>query len=373
MAGWSFRCSNTRSLSFLCRKNFKLHSLFAVCAMVLSVSARAQSPDSPAAAVPSDKGASSAQTVSGLIPSDPSSVNPLHSIPPSSLIEMRLHPAHLPLEAELSCSYIFGCQLGLTRGFSVGSDATKTLGVTLLGQHLFGPGAWTYLDGAVGYQFLRQVERQATFMGTLGYKSYSYKNSESAKLSRAGMNFRTAYAESVLPAYTQGLVFDAFSSTLSTAGGAELPFLRADDKKVRSLIREFALFMRSNPVVRLQLPADLEVINWKPSQVDLPAAMRGFLRVNPIYEQTDLIVRSGGESVYSWIEKRFALQLMLMTAYASPAQKAGRLGLLGGLGFEMAATRDTLETKAPSQELNPVVPDPALVSGKLEIQVNYQF
>lgn len=314
-----------------------------------------------------------ASSTSAVIPSAGATESPLHSVPPSSLLEMRLHPAALPLEAELSCSLLFGCHIGLTRGFVLGGDVSRTLGMTMLGQHFYGAGAWTYLDANVGYQFLRMSERMSTLMGTFGYRTLSYKNSEGAKLARSGIAFRTAYAESVLPAYTQGLVFEAFSSPLDSDGGANQPFTRLDDKKVRNLIKEFAGFMRLNPLLRLQMPADLEVINWKPSQVDLPSSLRGYLRVNPTYEQTDIVLKNAEQTIYSWIEKRFALQLMLMTAYAAPEQKSGRLGLLGGLGFEMAASKLSIDSKAPTQDLNPDIPTAPLVRGKLEIQATYQF
>jgi len=299
--------------------------------------------------------------------------SPLHSVPPTSLLQMRLHPAVLPLEAELSCSVLFSCYLGLTRGFVVGGDVLKTLGVTTLGQHLYGPGAWTYLDLNVGYQFLRLAERQSSFMGAFGYRTLSYKNSEGAKIGRSGVVFKVAYAELVLPAYTQGLVFEGVSSTVYTEEGADQPFTKLDDKKVRSLVSEFSNFMRANPQLRLQLPADLEVVNWKPSQVDLPSPLRGFLRVNPIYEQTDVAIRSGDQTVYAWEEKRFALQLMMMAAYASADQKSGRLGLLGGLGIEMSGSRSSLDSKSPSKDLNPGISDASIVNGKLEIQATYQF
>lgn len=312
--------------------------------------------------------ASSGQTLSGS-----GTDSPLHAVPPSSLLDSRLHPAALPTEAELSCSMLFGCQMGLTRGFSFGGDAYRTLGMTLLGQHFYGAGAWTYLDVNVGYQFLRLSDRQSTLMGSFGFRTFSYENSEGAKLSRSGPAFRTAYAEAVLPAYTQGMVFEAFSSTVRTAGGADQPFNKADEKKVRTLVREYAQFLRANPLLRLQIPADLEIVNWSPSQVDLPGPMRGYLRLNPIYEQADLLIRDGEVTTYSWLEKRFALQLMLLTSYASPEQKSGRLGLLGGLGFEMAATRSTVESKSPSPALNPEIPEAPLLRGKLEIQVTYQF
>ena len=374
----SFEC---RKFSAVVRPAAQISAFFALSMSVSGIAQPSSPASAPAGSAPAASGASGApasgntsQPASASSANSPSqSANPLHSVPPSSLVEMRLHPSQLPLEAELSCSWLSGCQLGLSRGFVISGDVPNTLGVTLLGQHFLGAGAWTYADVAVGYQFIRQAERQATLMGTLGYRTYGYKNSEIAKLERSGYMFRTAYAESVLPAYTQGLVFEAFSSSLKASGDADQPFLKADTKRVRSLIKEFALFSRSHPLIRLQLPADLELVNWSPSQVDLPSAVRGFLRINPVYEQTEITLKNAGENIYAWTEKRFALQLMLMSAYASPAQKAGRLGLSGGLGFEMAATSDNIESKAPSADLNPNLPDPALISGKLEIQVTYQF
>lgn len=337
-----------------------------------AASSAASSPKDFAGAQGANSGTS--QSVTGSLPVGGSSESPLHTVAPSSLLNLRLHPATLPLEAEVSCSLLFGCQLGLSRGFSVGGDALKTLGVTTLGQHFYGPGAWAYLDVNVGYQFLRLAERQSSLMGAFGYRTFSYKNSEGAKFGRSGMAFRTAYAESVFPAYTQGMVFEAFSSPLQTEGGADQPFNPSDERKVRSsLVREFAQFMRSNPLLRLQMPADLEIINWSPSQVDLPGAMRGYLRISPSYEQTDLVIRSGDQDIFSWIEKRFALQLMLMTTYASPEERSGRLGLLGGLGFEMAATKSSVESKSTRSELIPTIPSAPLVQGKLEIQGTWQF
>lgn len=366
--------------SFLSRMScltFSVRALARGLGVVFScsaVSAAAQAPAAVSTGSAAQDGSAQPGASGSLFPSaSPASESPLHSVPPSSLLDMRLHPAALPLEAELSCSVQFGCQMGLTRGFSVGGDLLNTAGMTMLGQHFFGAGAWTFLDANVGFQFLRKAERNATFMGSMGFRSYGYKNSESAKLSRSGLAFRTAYAEAVFPAYTQGLVFDAFSAPVVTAGGAHQPFTKSDDKKVRNLVREFALFTRLNPLLRLQLPADLEIINWKPSQVDLPAPVRGYFRINPTYEQADLSIQDAGESIYRWTEKRFGLQLMLSGAYASPEQKSGRLGLLGGLGFEMAATDSKVESKSPSQDFNPLIPQAPLIRGKLEVQATYQF
>jgi len=307
------------------------------------------------------------------LPQNPNTTSPLHSVSPSSPIEMRLHPAVLPQEAEVLCSTSASCLLGLSRGFAVGGDLLQTAGVTTLGQHFLGSGAWTYLDVNVAYQFLRRGERQSSFNAAIGYRNYSYKNSDDAKLSRSGLTLRTAYAESVYPAYTQGMVFEIHSSTLSTEGGADRPFDRNDPKRVRSVIKEFAAFARTHPSLRLQLPADLEIVNWKASDLELEAPIRGYLRITPTYEQSDLVLRDVEETRYSWIEKRYALQLMLIAAYAAPTEKSGRYGLLGGLGLEMGSSRPRVESKVPADGVSPVIPTAPMVRGKLEIQASYQF
>lgn len=307
------------------------------------------------------------------LPQNPNSVSPLHSVTPSTLLESRLHPALLPLEAEVSCSLSSSCMFGLTRGFAIGGDLLQTLGVTTLGQHFLESGAWTYLDVSGAYQFLRMSVRQSSFNASVGFRSFGFKNSDDAKLSRSGLTLRTAYAESVYPAYTQGMVFDIFSSTLSAEGGVENPFMRNDIKKAREVVKEFVGFTRTHPSLRLQLPADLEVVNWKASDLDIEAPIRGYFRVNPTYEQADLIIKDVQESKYTWIEKRFALQLMLLGAYISPDQKSGRYGILGGLGVEMGTSRAKVDSKVPADGINPDIPTAPMVRGKLEIQASYQF
>ena len=307
------------------------------------------------------------------IPTNPATLSPLHSIPPASLLEMRLHPAVFPQEAELSCTASSNCTLGLTRGFAIGGDALQTLGVTTLGQHFLGSGAWTFLDVNFGYQMIRNADRHASGNAAIGYRTFGFKNSEGGKFSRSGLTLKTSYAETMAPAYTQGLVFDIFSSNLETFGGADQPFIRNDSKNIRSLVREFALFMRSNPLIKLQFPADLEIANFRASDVDLPSPLRSFLRLNPIYEHSDIVIRDVEQTKYSWVEKRYALQMMILAAYASPSEKSGRLGLLGGLGFEMASSNSKIEAKVPTDGLQPEIPTASLVRGKLEIQATYQF
>jgi hypothetical protein len=298
---------------------------------------------------------------------------PLRAVPPSSLLENRLHPAVLPLEAELSCSTASSCMIGLTRGLAVGGDAFRSLGVTTLGQHFLESGAWTYVDFGAAYQLLRRADRQSSFNAALGFRSYSYKNSEEAKLSRTGLTLRTAYAEAIYPAYTQGLVFEIHSAQISSDGGADKPFERNDTKRVRPVIQEFAKFTRSHPSLRLLLPADLEIINWSPSDLKIEAPLRGYLRITPTYEHADLIIKDIQETQYSWVEKRFALQVMMLAAYVSPEEKAGRYGLLGGLGLEVGSSRAKIESKVPADGVNPQIPSAPLVRGKFEIQATYQF
>jgi hypothetical protein len=299
--------------------------------------------------------------------------SPLRSIPPSSLLDSRLHPAVLPQEAELSCSVASSCMLGLTRGLAVGGDVFRSFGVTTLGQHFLESGAWTYVDFGAAYQLLRRSERQSSFNAAIGLRSYSYKNSDDAKLARTGLTLRTAYAEAIYPAYTQGLVFEIHSAQISTDGGADKPFERNDTKRVRPVIKEFANFSRSHPSLRLLLPADLEIINWKPSDLEIEAPLRGYLRLTPTYEHADLILKDSQETQFSWVEKRFALQVMALAAYVSPEEKSGRYGLLGGLGIEVGSSRAKIESKVPADGENPQIPSAPMVRGKVEIQATYQF
>ncbi|MEY4065316.1 MAG: hypothetical protein RIR26_1524 [Pseudomonadota bacterium] len=307
------------------------------------------------------------------LPTPPGSESPLHAVPPSSPLEISLHPALLPLEAEVSCGFNVDCTLGLTRGFAVGGDFLRSLGVTTLGQHFLDAGAWTYLDLNAGYQFLRRGERQSSFNLVGGYRSFGFGNSDNARLSKSGITIRSSYAESVSPAYTQGLIFEIHSSTLRAEGGAEKPFEKSDPSKARSLLTQFATFSRSHPAVRLRLPADLEVVNWKGADLNMEAPVRGFLRVTPLYEQTDLTFKNVQETVYSWVEKRFGLELMLLAAYAAPTEKSGRYAFSAGFGIESGLSRAKVDSNLPPGSVLPEIPTADVVRGKLEIQGTYQF
>lgn len=302
-----------------------------------------------------------------------SDMSSLRSTAPSSLLTQRMHPAVLPAEAEARCSLTYGCYLGLSRGFAVGGDLLESLWVTTLGQHVLGSGAWHHFDVSGAYQILADGPRKSSLNVAIGYRSYGYKNSEDVLLSRTGWTVRTTYAESVYPAYTQGLLFEIHSASMSSEGGAETLFNPEDPKRVGPAVSEFARFSRTHPVLRLQFPADLEIANWSGDELDLNAPLRGFLRLTPTYEQSDLRIGDVQNELYSWREKRFALGVLYLTSYVSPENKSGRFSALGGLGFETGRSGVSVEPSKPTQGSNPTIPSAAVIRAKVEIQGTYQF
>ncbi|MEY2988560.1 MAG: hypothetical protein RJB13_2081 [Pseudomonadota bacterium] len=308
-----------------------------------------------------------------LMPVSPTNISALRSVAPSSLLDSRLHPATLPAEAEVRCSVQHGCWLGLSRGFAVGGNLLESLGVTTLGQHYLGAGAWHYVDTSGSYQALSQGPRKSNLNIAVGYRSFGYKNSEEVMFSRAGLTIKTAYAESVYPAYVQGLLFEIHSSVVSTDGGVEKLFDKDDSKRVRPALKQFALFSRTHPSVRLQFPADLEIANWKGESLDINAPLRSYLRVVPTYEQTDIRIGDVQSELYSWREKRFALGLLYMASYVSPEERSGKFSAAAGLGLEVGKSTVTISSNRPAQGVDPSIPKASVVRAKAELQGSYQF
>lgn len=305
--------------------------------------------------------------------SSPANMSSLRTVAPSALLDSRGHPATLPAEAELRCSVLYGCLLGLSRGFAVGGDLPESLGVTTLGQHYLGSGAWHFIDVSGAYQILTQGPRKSSMNISVGYRSFGYENSDEVQFSRAGWTIKTAYAEAVYPAYVQGLQFEIHSSVLSTDGGVESLFEKDDLKRVRPALKKFALFSRSHPSLRLELPADLEIANWSGEELDLNAPLRGYLRIAPAYEQTDVRIGDVQNELYSWREKRFALGVSYLTSYVSPENKSGKFSALGGLGFEVGRSKTYVDSNKPNQGIDPEIPTAPVVRAKVEIQATYQF
>lgn len=309
----------------------------------------------------------------GNLPSSSSNMSYLRSVAPSSLLESRLHPATLPAEAEVRCSVLYRCWLGFSRGFAVGGDFLESLGVTTLGQHYLGAGAWHYIDASGAYQILSQGPRKSSLNVAVGYRSFGYQNSEEASFSRKGWTIETAYAEAVYPAYVQGLVFEIHSSVLDTDGGAENVFDKDDLQRVRPALKEFALFSRTHPSVRLQFPADLEIANWKGDDLDINAPIRSYLRLTPTYEQAEIRIGDVKNEIYNWREKRFALGVLYMASYVSLENKSGRFSAVAGLGFEVGKSSTYISPTKPNQGVEPVIPAPSVIRAKAELQATYQF
>jgi hypothetical protein len=245
--------------------------------------------------------------------------------------------------------------------------------VTTLGQHYLGAGAWHYVDTSGSYQALSQGPRKSNLNIAVGYRSFGYKNSEEVMFSRAGLTIKTAYAESVYPAYVQGLLFEIHSSVVSTDGGVEKLFDKDDSKRVRPALKQFALFSRTHPSVRLQFPADLEIANWKGESLDINAPLRSYLRVVPTYEQTDIRIGDVQSELYSWREKRFALGLLYMASYVSPEERSGKFSAAAGLGLEVGKSTVTISSNRPAQGVDPSIPKASVVRAKAELQGSYQF
>ena len=309
----------------------------------------------------------------GSLLGSPSGMSVLRSVAPSALLEEKLHPATLPAEAELRCSVLYGCWLGLSRGFAVGGDLVESLGVTTLGQHYLGAGAWHYVDASGAYQVLSQGPRKSSLNIAVGYRSFGYKNSEDIQFSRTGWLVKTAYAEAVYPAYIQGMLFEIHSSVLSTDGGVERLFDKDDTQAVRPALKEFALFSRAHPSVRLQFPADLEIANWRGDDLDINAPLRSYLRLVPTYEQTEIRIGDVKNEVFNWREKRFALGVLYMASYVSPENKSGKFSAVAGLGFEVGTSRPYISSAKPEQGVDPVIPAASVVRAKAELQGSYQF
>lgn len=307
------------------------------------------------------------------LPSSPANISSLRSVTPSSLLDARLHPAVLPAEAEVRCSALYGCWLGLSRGFAVGGQLLESLGVTTLGQHTLGAGAWHYVDASGAYQVLFNGPRKSFLNAAIGYRSFGYENSEDISFSRTGWTVQTGYAEAVYPAYIQGLLFEIHSSVLSLEGDKEKLFDKDDAKAMRPALKQFALFSRTHPSVRLQFPADLEIANWKGEDLELNAPLRSYLRIIPTYEQVEIRIGDIQNEVYNWREKRFALGVLYMASYVSPENKSGKFSALAGLGFEVGKSRTTVSSLKPSQGVDPAIPAAAVVRAKAELQGTYQF
>lgn len=292
------------------------------------------SPSSPAASSPGS--ASSAPSTSE------ASSDPVYTltIPGRTLLLQRLHPASFPAEAEVRCGTIEPCAFGLTRGFVLGTDLFGMATTTLLGQQLYAPGAWYLIDAFAGYQFLAGTDGKFFANGSVGYRSIGYRNdvgpeNEERRIRSSGFTFRVNYAQEITPVYAQGVSFSIFNGKIKMTESAELTRSTGSGTEngagSRKMMREFYDFSQQYPKIRLGLPADIEIINWKASHVDLPNHLRGYVRVEPFYIQNEFTI----DDRIEYVEKFFGIRPQFLMAYESPQAKAGRYAFLAGVGFDL--------------------------------------
>jgi hypothetical protein len=252
----------------------------------------------------------------------------------------RLHTASFPNETEVRCSLLEYCAIGLTRGFVIGGDLLYgAAGTTLLGSQIYAPGAWVFYDGFLGYQFLQGVDGKYFANGSIGYRGFSYRkevglDDDERTIRSRGFTFRVNYGQEIAPTYTQGLDFQVFTGKTSMDEAGTIAQTGPEGQAQRKFARQFHSYSQSYPKVRLGLPADFELINWKASHVDLPNHMRGYVRAEPFYIQNEFIVEDHVES----IEKNFGLRAMYLMSYESKQEKAGRYAFLAGVGFDLATS-----------------------------------
>jgi hypothetical protein len=312
----------------------------------------AAKPSAPTPASPAAPAA--ATTTKSSIPLASSGAASTLAVPGKSLMAARLHVASFPKEAEIRCSLSDSCAFGLTKGFVIGSDFVGTGVTTLLGQHLIkGKGSWVFYDGFVGYQFLGDKDSRSFANGSVGYRGYSVTkdigiDDEERTLKTNGFVFRINYAQEITSTYSQGLTFQMFSGKTKMNGPDNLRSINdeSEGSKQRSMVRSFYEYSLNYPTIRVALPADFEVINWRASHIDLPNHLRGYARFEPFYIQNELII----DDRIDYIEKNFGARLMALLAYESPAEKAGRFALLGGLGADIAGSNKP-EAKYPNDDL----------------------
>lgn len=301
--------------------------------------------------------------------SDASDVQTL-SVPPKSLLEQRLHPASFPGEAEIRCGIGEPCVMGLARHFSVGADVFNMLGTPIVAP-MREPGKWIFYDGFLGFQFLRQQGDPYYANGFVGYRGFSYEDSNSHEVSTEGITFRIAFAQEVWTNYTQGVTFGGYMGNVKYSD-EDLLYRRqgGDLEEVRSAVKKFYPLSRRYPRVQVAFPADFEVINWKASHIDLPNHLRGYARVEPFYIQNDLAFSHG----YSWTEKNFGARLGISLAYESkPVDQADRYSFLVSAGPEFATSTFTFERGEKSADYKFDLPRRPGLDYYAQIQGSYQF
>lgn len=291
---------------------------------------------------------------------------------PKSLLEMRLHEASAPGEAELRCGLSEPCAMGLAYNFYLGADLTNLAFVPLL-YPMQTPGSWLYYDAFAGYQFLRGIGEGFYANGSIGYRGFSYEDSDERKVESKGLTFRINYAQVIYPQYTQSVALSGYLGRAKFSDESKIYELESSDNQddARQAVKRFYKFSQRYPRVRVGFPADIEVINWRDKNIDLPNHLRGYVRLEPYYIQNDLILDVDG---YAWNEKNFGLRSTFSLAYESePAEKLGRFAALASIGPEFSTSTMRFSEGEKSAEPKFDLPSRRAVDLHFEVMASYQF
>ena len=290
------------------------------------------------------------------------------SVPGKSLMALRLHPSSYPAETELNCSSASECVFGLTRGFVVASDLLGVIQTPLFGP-IREPGSWLLIDAALGYQFLQNVDGSYFANGSVGYRAFSFKDSESRSIDTKGVKFKIAYAQSISPVFSLGLIFQGFQGKVNYSGADSVYKRNNEGVQSRDTVAKFYRYSQTYPRVSLSLPADIEVMNWKNTHIDLPNHIRSYVKVEPFYIQNELEL----ENSYLWIEKNFGMRLALTGAYEAPEEKSGRFSILASFGFDLASSAWTVDYKNKNLGQEMELPRRRVMSPYGDLQLSYLF
>lgn len=293
------------------------------------------------------------------------------SVAPLSLMEQRLHEAAYPEEAEARCLLATSCDFGLSRGFAIGSDLGAVVGVPLV-RPILEPGRWLVFDGYVGFQFLRAVDEHVYFNVGIGYRLLEHKDSNDRRAEASGMTFRVAYGQQVLDFYSQGVTLNGFYAN-NVVDKVEEDFAATRRTPSKTFLDRFYTFSQSYPRLRFGLPADFELINWRNTHIDLPNHLRGYVRAEPFFIQNEFKESFPEINTYTFTEYNYGLRFSYLMSYVSREDRSGRLGFLGGIGFDVQASSTEVSYDNQPNDYRAELPERAIFSPYWELGASYQF
>lgn len=294
------------------------------------------------------------------------------STTPKHLTDMRLHPSTGPGEAEVQCGH--SCRLGLVKGLSVGFEP----GIRFFTQpivSIFSPNNIQHFGGVVGYQALKNLDNTFNADVFLGYRYVRFKIAEDTtrKITSQGLTFGLGFSQNISPIYNQGLVFRGWAHDASTYNDEDALYVNSDHLlDAQNAVEKISKYTQMYPTVELRMPADIEIVNWKASHIDLPNDLHLFLRVEPFFIQNQVFFDKG----YAWTEKNFGLHIAGIFAYESVAvDKASRFALSGGPGIDFSNSQRKFDAGGKEDNLEFSLPRRAIIDYSLisNITLSYQF